>query len=742
MKKIIPIFIIGLLVGVFFYQTIFKGLIPVPADNIIGLYSPYRDFYSASYPRGIPFKNSLITDPVRQQYPWKKLVIESEKKLNLPLWNPYNFSGTPLLANFQSAAFYPFNLFFFFLPFNLSWNVFIFLGPLFAGVFFYLFITNLKASKEAGIFGAIVFSFCGFTISWLEWGTIIHTALWFPLILLSIDKLTCENKRKTKLWSLVFLLSIIFSFFAGHLQTFFYISLVTFFYFLLRWIGEGKKKSSLFIFLSVALLFLVISSIQWIPTWEFLKVSARSIDLNWQKEGWFIPWSHLVQFFAPDFFGNPSTLNYFGTWNYGEMIGYVGIAPLVFSIYALFFKRDKNIFFFGSVFFIALIFALPTFLSKIPFILNIPFLNTAQPTRLIFLINFSLSVLAAFGFDYFYKNKKQIIFPVLFLLFVFTSLWMFVFFNNSVFHVFSSDQVLVSRNNLVFPTVILIAVIVLQILNAVSDKFKKIIFVFFILITVFDLFRFGWKYNAFTNPEYLFPSTNSITYIQKNLGNFRIMTTDSRIFPPNFSAVYKISSVDGYDPLYLLSYGKFIASLERNTSNINSPFGFNRIITPHNYSSPLINLLGVKYILSLSDLDSANLKKVFQEGELRIYENKDTYPRAFFVENVIGSKSEQDVADKIFANAQSLNKLAIVEGVLSKEYKMGEVEIVRYEENEIEINTKNDSDGFLVLTDNYYPSWKVSIDGKESKIYKTDLTFRGILIPKGNHKVVFYDNIF
>jgi len=110
MKKYLGVVLLIFIVLIFFWNFFIRGFLPIPADTIVGLYHPFRDFYAKEYPRGIPFKNFLITDPVRQQIPWKNLAIELEKKLNLPLWNPYNFTGTPLLANFQSGVFYPFNL--------------------------------------------------------------------------------------------------------------------------------------------------------------------------------------------------------------------------------------------------------------------------------------------------------------------------------------------------------------------------------------------------------------------------------------------------------------------------------------------------------------------------------------------------------------------------------------------------------------------------------------------------------
>src|SRR5258708_27527337 len=116
-RFIIPVGFV-LIVFFFFRSFVLVGNLPIPSDTIIGLYHPFRDLCALEYPRGIPFKNSLITDPVRQQYPWRSLGIALEKQWKLPLWNPHAFAGTPLLANFQTAAFYPLNVLFFLLPFQ------------------------------------------------------------------------------------------------------------------------------------------------------------------------------------------------------------------------------------------------------------------------------------------------------------------------------------------------------------------------------------------------------------------------------------------------------------------------------------------------------------------------------------------------------------------------------------------------------------------------------------------------
>lgn len=64
-------------------------------------------------------------------------------------------------------------------------------------------------------------------------------------------------------------------------------------------------------------------------------------------------------------------------------------------------------------------------------------------------------------------------------------------------------------------------------------------------------------------------------------------------------------------------------------------------------------------------------------------------------------------------------------------------EILDYSENRIKIKTENQSAGFLVLSNIYYPGWQAKIDGSPIKIYLTNYSLMGILIPEGKHEVLF-----
>src|SRR5258706_8310785 len=120
MKKILskfwPIFCIFTLWFIFASPYFLKSLVPFPSKYLVTFFPPW----SASY--GMPLKNNAMPDVITQIYPWKKLTIDTWKLGQIPLWNPYSFSGTPHEANYQSAVFSPLNMLFFFMPMSDAWS--------------------------------------------------------------------------------------------------------------------------------------------------------------------------------------------------------------------------------------------------------------------------------------------------------------------------------------------------------------------------------------------------------------------------------------------------------------------------------------------------------------------------------------------------------------------------------------------------------------------------------------------
>ncbi len=66
--------------------------------------------------------------------------------------------------------------------------------------------------------------------------------------------------------------------------------------------------------------------------------------------------------------------------------------------------------------------------------------------------------------------------------------------------------------------------------------------------------------------------------------------------------------------------------------------------------------------------------------------------------------------------------------------------IIDYRPNSVTVKARIEQDGFLVLSDTYFPGWRVFVDGKEDKIYRTDYLIRSVYLPRGSYEVKFvYD---
>ncbi len=732
----------------FYYQFFLFGRLPIPSDALVGLYHPYRDFYSKEYPRGFPFKNFLITDPVRQTYIWKQLSVSQMSKGSLPVWNPYEMGGKPLVANFQSSVFYPLNIVLFLLPFSNVWAVFILLQTVLGGVFMYIYLRALKLDERASFLGSLAFSFSGFFVAWLEWGTIAQTALWLPLILLVIEKLFSKEKI-TRKNGLLFsgILGALFSvsLFAGHLQTFFYMVILATSYAIFLGVRRFKR---LMYFLLGGVLAVTVTVLQWYPTIQFIQLSARGIDQNYKTiEGWFFPYVHLIQFIAPDFFGNPSTLNYWGTWNYGELIGYIGVIPLIFVIFGLISGLSRRSYFFLAAFLVSILFAGKNIISELPFSLNIPLIATAQPTRLLFISCFSLAVLSAFGFNSFLNKKKgmakSLVLTLGIITLVFAALWILAVSGNIQFFK-DALHVSTAKRNLLLPSGLFVGASILLLVTLVTKK-KVILYSTMVLLlgmTIFDLFRVSYKFEAFTSPNHLFPDTKAITFLQSQEGQFRIASLDKRILPPNFATFYRLQSAEGYDPLYLRSYAEYVAALERGKSNITEPFGFNRIISPQNFNSPLFDMLNIKYVLSINAIESEKLKLVFSEGSTKIYENMNVLPRFYCAQVVESGTGGQDIINKMYSSKEASPAVVHIGDFkkynLKNEYSTGVVSIELYSENKIILQSNNQGECFLFFGDVNYPNWHASIDGTSQPIINTNYIFRGLVVPSGKHSITFY----
>jgi hypothetical protein len=98
----------------------------------------------------------------------------------LPLWNPYNASGEPWLANPQTGVFYPPAWLFVVLPFATAYVLFLWLHVVLLGIGAYLLFSR-DASPGAALIGAVALMFCGPVLSLLDVSNNLATLAWIPL---------------------------------------------------------------------------------------------------------------------------------------------------------------------------------------------------------------------------------------------------------------------------------------------------------------------------------------------------------------------------------------------------------------------------------------------------------------------------------------------------------------------------------------------------------------------------------
>ena len=82
-------------------------------------------------------------------------------KGHLPLWDPHIYSGSPFLASYQSALYYPLNLPYLFLPLSDALNIEIVLHVYLMGALMYAWSRNRGLSAIAALFVAMVVQFSG-----------------------------------------------------------------------------------------------------------------------------------------------------------------------------------------------------------------------------------------------------------------------------------------------------------------------------------------------------------------------------------------------------------------------------------------------------------------------------------------------------------------------------------------------------------------------------------------------------
>lgn len=734
-------FLLILLVGLIFSFPFWsQGKIPFPSTYLVNNFPPWQYYYA------MPVKNAAMPDIGSQIFPWRYLSLQSYKNKEWPIWNPYNFSGTPLLANFQSAPFHPANILFFILPTIEAWSLTILLQPVLAAIFTFLYLRELKISPPCALLASFAFAFCGFMVCWLAYGTLPWTILWLPLALLAVEKFF----KGSKFSGLLLSFSLSLSLFSGHFQTSLYLLTTVFLYLFFRGkrINGLKKTLPLLVFfiLGICLALPVL-----LPTWEFYQQSVRSEAFR-VAEG--IPLKYLITLVSPDFYGNPVTRNdWFG--HYAEWSSYIGGLPLILAFYALMFhKKDFFLKFFGGLAALALLIAIRSPIQNLVVSLKIPVLSTSSFSRIIVLFSFSLAILSAFGFeqlkrDWQKKNVKKILFFFGSFSLVFLIIWVIILAGQFTFHG-NIDTRHIAKRNFILPSLIFITSSLVILAGFIKHQWQKILIPILLLLAIFDLLRFAKKWMPFDPREYFYPQLEVIKFLQEKTAS------GERVFG-NFGSelnTFAIPGAEGYDPLYIKRYGELITTA--SDGKIKTPSILTVLIDKNGqYTDKILNLLGAKYLLHAKG-DGQNVwafpfwqypesfKLLWEDDQYQIFENKTSLARAFLIGDYQVAHQDQEVIDLMLSKKTDLSKIVILEKdpqitieQCNNVTMEDNVKITSYTPNQVELSAESSCGKFLFLSDIFYPGWQAFVDQKETPILRANYVFRSVIIPPGQHQVVF-----
>lgn len=756
------IVVIFVLLACIFYYPIFLGKVPFNGNLLVAFWSPWKYQDWVSFPTGIPFK-FMGVDEIREFFPVLDFTDSTFATGAIPLWNPYNFSGYPHLANWASAVFYPLHVALLLLD-KITALIYLKLTSIIlSGFFTYLYLRVLKLDSWSSLLGGLAFAFSATLLIWgSEIWQAVHAVTWLPLALFGIEKV---RERRSLGYLIVSSAALACSILAGYIQPTIYVYLFTLAYGLFR---MGIGVSQIVTLGAIFLTSFAFSAVQIVPGLEFFRLSPRSevslIDLN---VSFLLPLSRFITVFVPDFFGHVATQNWFSQrpGQYYEQMVYIGVIPLVFASFAFFVREQRRLvlfFFIGMLLSLTAIFNLPT--SRLVYNLGIPFLSSAIPIRIIFITAFCLSILSAFGCSFWLENKdkdkKRFLLSLFPLAFVYSAIAVFLFISwrgKVVINGFPTDWFIISGRNFVIPAFVFLVSSALVLLGVFFSKLKRCAYILVLFLFIFHSFVFAHKYFVFSERRFFYPSHLLLSYLKEHMGLSRYFGYGEASLANNFATVFQLYSPDGYDPVNIKQYNELLSSA--SSATLKGVASRSDALIPNADISPtedrniprlrLLDLLGIKYVgyydpnhkPTKKDESNDRFLPVWEDNGFMIFQNKKAFERAFLVAEAAIADSKEEAIRMLYDPSIDLTKTVILRESITlprnDSLVSGSAKITLYTHNKVIIRTSSSTSQLLVLSDSYYPGWEVMVNGTRGKIYEANYALRAVLIPKGESEVVF-----
>ncbi len=700
------------------------------------------------------------------------------------LWQPYTFCGVPTVDAVFGDILYPVTIILrqIFAPHILPVLLYLIHLPL-AGIFTYLFMKDQKISAPIAFLSGLFYMLAGCIVSLINAGhdgrLIVNCLL--PGVIFFINRGYDRNRIiYFILTGLFFGLAVL----SPHAQMAYYLVLASFIFVIFKTIKKWQEagfgsvvKPGLSYVLSGAI-GVGLAACFIISIFYYIQFSPRGgpgRGYLWATS-WAMPPEEIFNLVTPHFSGLLE--NYWGRNFFKLHTEYLGILPLLFALFAIIkeWKRPLTKF--------LVVLALFSFVMAIGghtpiyrlFYVILPGVSRFRaPSQIFYLIAFAIAVLAGIGGERLLnseQNKKtRIVWYVcggVFIFWLLSNLFAQGFI--SLFASFAEGKGRIITNNYpnfqsgLFVTFILLTIYAVMIF-AVSRK--KLSLVNFCLIAGIIFFIDMWRVEknfirTVDPPSKYFAPDEVVRVLNEDPSLYRMYPFSFWRLPnpigyrqDNYPWLFDLQNIGGEHGNHLMRYQEFIGA-EHSV-----------MFYPTNlFYRNFLNLLNVKYVI-VPNIDysqvpeyhpdpyfDATIKtiryvtdptyfKLFYQGRMyQIYQNLYLLPRAFLVSQYRTITDKQEILETIKSNAFNPAKIVILEedpGVISPADSVlpGQVKIISYESDQILLQTRLSRSGFLVLTDNYYPSWQARVNGEPVKIFRADYTFRAIYLPPGEHEITF-----
>jgi hypothetical protein len=156
----------------------------------------------------------------------------------------------------------------------------------------------------------------------------------------------------------------------------------------------------------------------------------------------------------------------------------------------------------------------------------------------------------------------------------------------------------------------------------------------------------------------------------------------------------------------------------------------------------LFRALNIRYVITFRPLDISGMQLIdrFPQHFSWLYEVQGSVPRVYIAGKTIYEPSDFK-ALRLLASPDfdPHNEVLVSDGDTRKtDAKVrGEARITRSSNSRVVIAATLSDPGMLVLTDSFYPGWKVYVNDKEEQIVRANYFFRGVPLSAGNHTVEF-----